>query len=176
MQFPSEFTFYGYEQRTNVSRLFKITATPRGLHFGWIADRDYQEMMARFGGAGIGQNTAITQQAAQGAARWEDHYETMDIESAQFVQAHEQNFVFALADGAASVTWKLKWTEKAATRFGALDLVGNGKKRRFYLVGQRSPTSGRRSRAPRFSQREHRSRRSSHARRGCSGARRNCAQ
>ena len=141
MRSPNQITFYGYEQRTNVSRLFKITATPHGLLFGWIADRDYEEMLARLVGHGIGQPQviAVTQQAAQGAARWEDHYDTMDAQSAQFLQAHDENFAFAPADGAASVTWKLKFTEKAATRFGALDLVCGGKKRRFYLVGQRSP-------------------------------------
>lgn len=135
----SQPTFYGYEQRGNISQLFQVIATPRGLFFGWIADRDYEEMMARFGGAGIGQNTALTQGAASGAQRWEEHYQTMDVESAPFLRAHDSNFVFAPADGAASLTWKLKWTEKAATRFGALDLVCNGKKRRFYLIGQRSP-------------------------------------
>lgn len=141
MRSPSEFTFYGYEQRTNVSRLFKITATPRGLFFGWIADRDYEEMLARLVGHGIGQPQviAVTQQSAQGAARWEDHYETLDVENAQFIQAHPENFAFHPGDGAASLLWKLKWTEKAATRFGALDLVCGGKKRRFYLVGQCSP-------------------------------------
>ena len=139
MNTTSQPTFYGYEQRGNISQLFQIIATPRGLFFGWIADRDYEEMMARFGGAGIGQNTALTQGAAQGAQRWEEHYQTMDVESAQFLQAHNSNFVFAPTDGAASLLWKLKFTEKAATRFGALDLVCNGKKRRFYLVGQRSP-------------------------------------
>lgn len=100
-------------------------------------------MMARFGGHGVGQNIGITQQAAQGAQRWEEHYETLDIESAQFLRAHDENFAFTPDDlnnaGAASVTWKLKFTEKAATRFGALDLICGGKKRRFYLVGQRSP-------------------------------------
>ena len=142
MQSPSQLTFYGYEQRTNVSRLFKITATPAGLFFGWIADRDHEEMLARLVGHGIGQPQviAVTRQAAQGAARWEDHYETLDVQSPEFTRAHDENFAFRPGDGAASVTWKLKFTEKAATRFGALDIVCAGKKRRFYLVGQRSPT------------------------------------
>lgn len=139
MQNPSDFTFYGYEQRGNISQLFKIYATPNGLFFGWIADRDYEEMMARFGGAGIGQDANAMQRTVEGARRWEDHYETMDIESAQFAQAHDSNFVFSPANGTAALTWKLKFIEKASTRFGALDLISNGKKRRFYLVGQRSP-------------------------------------
>ena len=139
MQFSSQLTFYGYEQRGNISRLFKVYATSNGLYFGWIADRDYEEMMARFGGAGIGQNAGAMQETARGAKSWESHYDTMNVESAQFARAHDDNFSFAPADGAAMVTWKLKFTEKAATRFGALDLVSEGKKRRFYLVGQRAP-------------------------------------
>ena len=139
MNTTSPLCFYGYEQRTNVSRLFKIYATPSGLFFGWIADRDHEEMLARFAGTGIGQPQAVAaaKNAAQVAAQWESHYDTMDVEGDKFLQAHDENFAFA--DGEASVTWKLKWTEKAATRFGALDIVENGKKRRFYLVGQSSP-------------------------------------
>ena len=55
----SPLCFYGYEQRTNVSRLFKIYATPQGLFFGWIADRDHEEMLARFAGTGTGQTQTV---------------------------------------------------------------------------------------------------------------------
>jgi len=133
-------TFYGYEQRTNVSRLFKIYATDQGLFGAWIADRDYEEMLARFAGHGIGQqNVAGTEQIARNAAKWEQHYDELNLESPEFLSAHKENFHFRPNEVTSSLKWKLKMLERAATRFGALDLTASdGKKRRFYLVGRRT--------------------------------------
>lgn len=134
-------TFLGYEQRTNTSRLFKIYATDEGLLGGWIAPMDFEEMLARFAGNGIGgQNVANCEKAAQSAAKWEHHYEEALPDAARFLQANGQNFAFAAPELEAALSWKLKWTEKASTRFGALDLTpSGGKKRRFYLVGRHTP-------------------------------------
>jgi hypothetical protein len=134
-------TFTGYEQRTNVTRLFKIYATDEGLLGGWIAPCDHEELLARFSGHGIGQqHIAGAQQAAQSAEKWEYHYDEILPDKTKFLEAHQENFAFAPQEIAAALSWKLKFIEKASTRFGALDITPNGsKKRRFYLVGRHTP-------------------------------------
>jgi hypothetical protein len=134
-------SFYGYELRGNISRLFVIYATDEGLLGGWIAPCDYEELLARFGGHGmVNQNSAAVQQHAQNAVKWESHYQQFLSQSSAFVEAHEHNFAFPAPEISAVLTWKLKFGERASTRFGALDITPHGgKKRRFYLVGRRTP-------------------------------------
>ncbi len=134
-------TFYGHEQRTNVSRYFVIYATDQGFLGGWVAPYDHEEMLARFAGNNLAQqNVAGARSVAAGAEKWEEHYNELLPDRAQFLEANKENFAFEATEISAVLGWKLKFIEKAATRFGTLDITPQGgKKRRFYLAGRRTP-------------------------------------
>jgi hypothetical protein len=133
-------TFYGYEQRTNVSCLFKIYATDQGLFGAWIADRDYEEMRTRFVGHSGQQNIDVTQKIAQDAAMWEQHYDSLELADPEFLRVRPENFHFRPNEVISSLIWKLKMPERTTTRYGALDLTASdGNQRRFYLVGRSTP-------------------------------------
>lgn len=130
-------TFYGFEQRTGANRLFKIYVTDQGLSGGWIAPCDIK-MMSHFGG-NRPSNQKITQ-VQECAQAWEDYLDSLVPGDEAFLAAHSDNFAFDSSFTQASLTWKLNLLERAATRFGALDVCLDGsKQRRFYLVGSRTP-------------------------------------
>ncbi len=128
-------TFYGFEQRADANRLFKIYVTDQGLSGGWIAPCDTATI--RFKGTRPGsQKIAEIQGCAQD---WEEHLDSLVPGDEAFLAAHADNFAFDSSFTQASLTWKLSLLERAATRFGALDVcLDGGKQRRFYLVGRRT--------------------------------------
>lgn len=134
-------SFYGLEQRAGGNRLFKVYVTNEGLFGGWIAPCDIEKTPARFKSQRLwNASSAQTQTIAESAGEWEEHLDALSPDSDEFLAAHTENFAFLASFTQASLTWKLKLLERAGNRFGALDLSADGgKKRRLYLVGQRTP-------------------------------------
>lgn len=131
-------SFYGFESRANLNRLFKIYATNEGLFGGWLAPCDTEGLLARC----AGQQPTNQKMAAllQSAGDWEQHLDSLLPGGDELLAAHAHNFAFEPSFTQASLTWKLKMLERAPSRFGALDVCLDGaKRRRFYLVGRRTP-------------------------------------
>lgn len=147
-------TFYGFEQKFGVSRLYKLYVTEGALCGAKIADRDYDGILGRTqpstaalllsGLGGIAGNAVVRKTAEAVKRKAEEKERQLDATapgSPSFLSDDKANFSLGTSQvSSAIINLKLGTMQHGPNRYGSLELaLADGSKRRFFLVGQRVP-------------------------------------
>jgi hypothetical protein len=146
---PAHGTFYGYEQKFGVSRLYKIYITEGALCGAKVADNDYEaskafsDKMPKLLFGGLNKSLVNEEYLAtkHKALQRENLLDTMDPGGPSFLGDDKSNFSLGPAQvSSATVNLTLGMMQKGSTRCGSLELVlTDGSRRRFFLIGTHDP-------------------------------------
>ena len=139
-------SFYGRETSLTQGDAFKIYATDQGLYFARIADRVYPEIVGKkqptallLGLGGLAVNALVTQPAIRKFKETEAIYDALDLNGAEFTGREPKNFRVMQSDMRELQLVKAKGLMKSDIAPGTLELLHDGKTRKFAIS---SATSG----------------------------------
>ena len=134
-------SFYGRETSLTQGHVFKIYATDQGLYFARIADRIYPEIVGKkqptallFGLGGMAANAIITQPAIRKFKETEATYDGLDLNGAEFLSREPKNFRVPKSDLRDLQLIKAKGLMKSDIAPGTLELMHDGKTRKFAIT------------------------------------------
>lgn len=135
-------SFYGRETSLTQGNVFKIYVTDNGLYFARVSDRIYPEAVGKkspnallLGGlGGLAANAVITQPAIRKQKEAEAIYDALDLDSAEFLSREPKNFRVPKSDMREMQLFKAKGLMKSDIAPGTLEMIHDGKKRKFALT------------------------------------------
>lgn len=130
-------SFRGFEQRFGVSRLYIVFVTDAGIFGGWIADRDYEESLARLaamgnGGLAYGSVSGVANKAFQ----LEEQYRSSALDPQSFLARHRQNFFFSRGQISQITIDYNAISANRPNRRAMLTIEGQAQTKTFALVGE----------------------------------------
>lgn len=139
-------SFYGRETSLTQGNAFKIYVTDSGLYFARIADRINPEIVGKkpilppiMGGlGGMLANAVITQPAIRKFKATEAIYDNLDLDSTEFLSREPKNFRIGKSDMREMQLIKAKGLMKSDIAPGTLEMMHDGKTRKFAITSAQS--------------------------------------